>query len=131
MTIEPLGQITIYTGISPHGQGNATSFAQIVADALGVPPSQVRVQHGDTALVPFGEGTSASRGLIVGGSAVYTVVQDARQTLQRLASQLLNGAAEDVCFQDGQVFNRQQPETQMTFSQLATAACWGTAAGRS
>ena len=125
VTIEPTGQIIVYTGISPHGQGNATSFAQIVADGLGVPPSQVRVQHGDTAIVPFGEGTSASRGLIVGGSAVYTVVQDARQTLQRLASQLLNCAAEDVCFQDGRVFNRQQPETRMTFSQLATAAYAG------
>jgi carbon-monoxide dehydrogenase large subunit len=125
MTIEPLGQITVYTGISPHGQGNATSFAQIIADALGVPPSQVRVQHGDTAIVPFGEGTSASRGLIVGGSAVYAVVQEARQTLQRLASQLLNCAAEDVRFQDGRVCNRQQPEMQMTFSQLATAAYAG------
>jgi aerobic carbon-monoxide dehydrogenase large subunit len=125
VTIDPTGQIIVYTGISPHGQGNATSFAQIVADALGVPPSQVRVQHGDTALVPFGEGTSASRGLIVGGSAVYTVVQDACQTLQRLASQLLNCAAEDIRFQDGRVFNRQQPEMQMTFSQLATAAYAG------
>jgi aerobic carbon-monoxide dehydrogenase large subunit len=125
VTIDATGQIIVYTGISPHGQGNATSFAQIVADALGVPPSQVRVQHGDTALVPFGEGTSASRGLIVGGSAVYTVVQDACQTLQRLASQLLNCAAEDIRFQDGRVFNRQQPEMQMTFSQLATAAYAG------
>ncbi len=125
ITIEPSGQITVYTGISPHGQGNATSFAQIVADALGVPPSQVRVQHGDTAIVPFGEGTSASRGLIVGGSAVYAVAQEARQTLQRLASQLLSCAAENVRFEDGRVFNRQKPEVHMTFSQLATAAYAG------
>ncbi|MGH8072119.1 MAG: xanthine dehydrogenase family protein molybdopterin-binding subunit [Candidatus Entotheonellia bacterium] len=125
VTIEPSGQITVYTGISPHGQGNATSFAQIVADELGVHPAQVQVYHGDTAIVPFGEGTSASRGLIVGGSAVYAVLQEARQTLARLAAQLLNCAAEDVCFQDGQVSNRQQPETQMTFAQLATAAYAG------
>jgi aerobic carbon-monoxide dehydrogenase large subunit len=125
MTIEPSGQITVYTGISPHGQGNATSFAQIVADELGVHPSQVRVQHGDTTIVPFGEGTSASRGLIVGGSAVYAVVQEARQTLQRLAGQLLNCAAEDVRFQDGRVFNHQKPEARITFAQLATAAYAG------
>ena len=81
VTVEPSGQITVYTGISPHGQGNATSFAQIVADELGVHPAQVRVHHGDTAIVPEGEGTSASRGLIVGGSAVYAVLQEARQTL--------------------------------------------------
>jgi carbon-monoxide dehydrogenase large subunit len=125
VTIEPSGQITVYTGISPHGQGNATSFAQIVADELGVPPSQVRVRHGDTAIVPFGEGTSASRGLIVGGSAIYAVLQEARQTLARLASQLLNCVAEDVRFEEGRVFNRQQPEAQITFAQLATAAYAG------
>jgi carbon-monoxide dehydrogenase large subunit len=125
MTIEPSGQVTVYTGISPHGQGNATSFAQIVADALGLPPSQVRVQHGDTAIVPFGEGTSASRGLIVGGSAVYAAVQEGRQTLQRLAAQLLNCAAEDVRFQDGRVFDQRRPQAQLTFAQLATAAYTG------
>jgi carbon-monoxide dehydrogenase large subunit len=124
-TIEPSGQITVYTGISPHGQGNATSFAQIVADELGVSPAQVRVQHGDTAVVPVGEGTSASRGLIVGGSAVYAAVQEARQTLAQLASQLLSCAAEDVRFQDGRVFNRQLPDKHLTFAQLATAAYAG------
>jgi carbon-monoxide dehydrogenase large subunit len=125
VTIEPSGQITIYTGISPHGQGNATSFAQIAADVLGVDPSQVQVQHGDTATVPFGEGTSASRGLIVGGSAVYAVLQEAHQTLAQLAAQLLSCAAEDVGFEDGLVCNRQQQETRMTFAQLATAAYAG------
>jgi aerobic carbon-monoxide dehydrogenase large subunit len=125
LTIEPSGQITIYTGISPHGQGNATAFAQLVADGLGVHPSQVKVQHGDTAIVPVGEGTSASRGLIVGGSAVYAVLQEARQTLTRLAAQLLSCAADDVRFQDGRLFNHRQPETQITFPQLATAAYAG------
>jgi aerobic carbon-monoxide dehydrogenase large subunit len=125
VTIEPAGQVTVYTGISPHGQGNATAFAQLVADELGVHPAQVKVQHGDTAIVPVGEGTSASRGLIVGGSAVYAVLQEARQTLTRLAAQLLSCAAEDVHFQDGRVFNHRQPETQITFAQLATAAYAG------
>jgi aerobic carbon-monoxide dehydrogenase large subunit len=122
VTIEPSGQITVFTGISPHGQGNATSFAQIVADELGIHPAQVRVQHGDTAIVPFGEGTSASRGLIVGGSALYAVLQDARQKLALIASQLLDCPAEDIGFQDGRVFYRQQPDTQLTFPQLAAAA---------
>jgi carbon-monoxide dehydrogenase large subunit len=125
LTIEPSGQISVFTGISPHGQGNATAFAQIVADELGVPPAQVRIYHGDTAVVPFGEGTSASRGLIVGGSALYVVLQEARQTLEQLAAQLLNCAATDVNLQDGQVFNRQQPETCLTLQQLATAVYAG------
>jgi aerobic carbon-monoxide dehydrogenase large subunit len=125
VTIEPSGHITVYTGISPHGQGSATAFTQIVADALGVPPSQVRVHHGDTAIVPSGEGTSASRGLIVGGSALHAVVQEARHTLAQLASQLLTCPAEQICFQDGRVFNCKQPNVQLTFSQLSAAASAG------
>jgi carbon-monoxide dehydrogenase large subunit len=122
LTIAPSGQIAVYTGISPHGQGSATAFAQIVSDALGVPPSQVHVHHGDTAIVPFGEGTSASRGLIVGGSALHAVLQKAREQLAQVAAQLLTCPAEDVHFQDERVFNRREPQSQMTFSQLTAAA---------
>ena len=122
VTITPAGDIIVYTGISPHGQGSETSFAQIVADALGVHPAQVRVRHSDTALFPFGEGTSASRGLIVGGSAVYTVVQEARQHLAHIAAELLACPAEAIGFQNGLAFNRHQPEAQLTFSQLVAAA---------
>lgn len=122
LTIEPSGHITVDTGISPHGQGSATAFAQIVADELGVHPSQVQIRHGDTAIFPSGEGTSASRGLIVGGSAVHAVLQEVRQKLTRLASQLLTCAAEEVCFKDGLVFSRQKPQARLTFAQLAAAA---------
>jgi aerobic carbon-monoxide dehydrogenase large subunit len=122
VTITPTGDIVVYTGISPHGQGSETSFAQIVADELGVHPAQVRVRHSDTALFPLGEGTSASRGLIVGGSAVYTVVQEARQLLAHLASELLACAAEDIGFRNGRAFNRHKPEEQWTFAQLVAAA---------
>jgi carbon-monoxide dehydrogenase large subunit len=122
VTIAPSGDIIVYTGISPHGQGSETSFAQIVADELGVHPAQVRVRHSDTALFPLGEGTSASRGLIVGGSAVYAVVQEARQHLAHLASELLGCAAEDIDFQNGRAFNRYKPEEQLTFAQLVAAA---------
>jgi carbon-monoxide dehydrogenase large subunit len=134
VTITPSGDIIVYTGISPHGQGSETSFAQIVADELGVHPAQVRVRHSDTALFPLGEGTSASRGLIVGGSAVYAVVQEARQHLAHLASELLACAAEDIGFENGRAFNRHEPEEgpsgpaptqsrqQLTFAQLGAAA---------
>ncbi len=122
VTITPSGDIIVYTGISPHGQGSETSFAQIVADEMGVYPAQVRVRHSDTALFPFGEGTSASRGLIVGGSAVYAVVQETRQHLAHLASELLACPAEDIGFQNGLTFNRHRPEEQLTFLQLVAAA---------
>jgi carbon-monoxide dehydrogenase large subunit len=122
VTITPSGDIIVYTGISPHGQGSETSFAQIVADELGVHPAQVRVRHSDTALFPFGEGTSASRGLIVGGSAVYAVVQETRQRLAHLASELLACTAEDIDFENGRAFNRHKPEEQLTFAQLVATA---------
>jgi carbon-monoxide dehydrogenase large subunit len=122
MTLMPSGEIIVYTGISPHGQGSETAFAQIVADGLGVPPAQVRVRHSDTALCAFGEGTSASRGLIVGGSAVYAAAQQARQHLVHLAAELCACSPEDICLQDALAYNRHQPETQVTFTQLVAAA---------
>jgi carbon-monoxide dehydrogenase large subunit len=122
LTITPAGEIIVYTGISPHGQGSETAFAQIVADVLGVHPGQVRVRHSDTALFAFGEGTSASRGLIVGGSAVYTVAQDARQHLAHLAAELLGCPAQDIDLQNGLAMNTRQPGTGLTLLQLVEAA---------
>ena len=116
------GQITIFTGISPHGQGNETSFAQMTADELGVEPSQVRVVHGDTSLFPNGVGTSASRGLIVGGSALYGVLQEAREKLASLASQVLGCPTGEVSFGEGRVFNSNKPDEGMTIAQLTAAA---------
>src|SRR5215475_4138737 len=99
--IAPSGFVTAATGVSPHGQGSDTTFAQIVADALGVNLSEVQVRHGDTMFIPAGGGTGASRGLTVGGSALYTVVQQARQKLTRLAAHLLHCPAETIVFQEG------------------------------
>lgn len=68
--VEPGGDVTIYTGISPHGQGQETSFAQLAADHLGVDFDRVVVNHGDTLNTPLGNGTMGSRGLAVGGGAL-------------------------------------------------------------
>jgi carbon-monoxide dehydrogenase large subunit len=135
LTIEPSGRIIARTGVSPHGQGSETAFAQIVADVLGVTPDHVRVLHGDTAVVPSGGGTGSTRGTVVGGSALYVVAQQARQRLAQLASSLLRCQAEEIVFQDGCVFNRQHPAQATTFAELVAAACHapqaspGTAAG--
>jgi carbon-monoxide dehydrogenase large subunit len=120
--IAPSGQITAYTGVSPHGQGSETTFAQIVADELGVSPAAVQVVHGDTALFPSGGGTGASRGLTVGGSALYAVLQEVRQKLARLASHLLRCTADDIAFQEGRLFNRGNPQQAMTLAEVAAAA---------
>ena len=122
LTIESSGQITAYTGVSPHGQGTATSFAQIVATELGVTPAEVEVVHGDTALFHTGGGTEASRGTPVGAAALYLAVQDARSKLAQLASHVLKCPGPDVSFDEGRVFDRRNPDSTVSFAELAAAA---------
>ena len=120
--IDPNGQVTVFTGVSPHGQGSATSFAQIVGSELGVEPSQVQVIHGDTSLYPTGVGTSASRGLIVGGSALYSVLQEARGELSNAAAQLLGCSPAEIRFEGGKVFGRDDPDQGISLAELIAAA---------
>ncbi len=123
LTIEPSGAIVARTGVSPHGQGSETAFAQIVADGLGVTPHDVRVLHGDTAVVPSGGGTGSTRGTVVGGSALYVVTQQARQHIAQLASSLLQCETGDIVMQDGRIFKHERPAQAMTFAEVAAAAC--------
>ena len=122
LTIEPSGSIVARTGVSPHGQGSETAFAQIVADALGVTPDRVCVLHGDTAIVPSGGGTGSTRGTVVGGSALYVVAQQARQYLVQQASSMLSCASEEIVLQDGRIFDRRQPAQAITVADLVAAA---------
>lgn len=119
VTIDSSGQIDVYTGVSPHGQGTETTFAQIAAETLGVDPSQVRVHHSDTAIYPHGIGTSASRGLIIGGSAVQLALQEAREKLAGFASKFFSCFAADIKFSDGEVFDLHHPDTKIPFEKLA------------
>ena len=92
--VEPSGKVTVLTGASPHGQGEETTFAQIVADELGVPMDDVLVIHGDTAVVQYGIGTFGSRGTAVGGSALYYALQDLKAKMKKFGAMLLE--SEDV-----------------------------------
>ena len=117
--IDSSGQIDVYTGVSPHGQGTETTFAQIAAETLGVDPSQVRVHHSDTAIYPHGIGTSASRGLIIGGSAVQLALKEAREKLAGFASKFFSCPAADIKFSDGEVFDLHHTDTKISFEKLA------------
>lgn len=99
--IEPTGKITILTGISPHGQGEETSFAQLAADAFGVDLNDVTVIHGDTSIVQYGIGTFGSRGMAVGGTAVYVALEKLKDKAQKIAAHLLQSDAESVAFSEG------------------------------
>jgi len=120
--VSQAGEVTVHTGVSPHGQGTETTFAQITADALGVTPEQVQVLHSDTGVLPTGGGTGSSRGLIAGGTSLHVVLQEARQKLMAIAAHLLDCPQEDVVLQDHLAFSRRDPQQTVPFARLAEAA---------
>jgi carbon-monoxide dehydrogenase large subunit len=109
------------TGSSPHGQGQETTFSQIVADTLGVSMDDVVVVHGDTAKVQYGIGTFGSRATAIGGTAVYLALQDIRNKAANYAAHLIGIAAGDVRFEDG-VFSSAKSEKSLTLAEVALEA---------
>ncbi len=121
--VEPTGKVTVLSGASPHGQGQETSFAQIVADELGVELDDITVIHGDTAVVPKGIGTFGSRATAVGGIAVYQAAQQVKEKARELASHLLEVDPDDLVFSDGRFGVKGVPKKRLTIKQIAAEAC--------
>jgi carbon-monoxide dehydrogenase large subunit len=109
-------------GTSPHGQGTATTFAQIVADALGVAPPDVTVLHGDTAVVPQGFGTGGSRAASVGGAAVLLAARTVQDKARHIAAHLLEAAAADVEADGGRFHVRGFPGRSLGLAEIARVA---------
>src|ERR687894_714301 len=120
--VETNGDVTVYTGISPHGQGQETSFAQIVADGLGVPMEKIGVNHGDTLNTPQGNGTMGSRGLAVGGGAVVMALNKVQDRAKAIAAHLLEAAAEDIDISEGKFRVRGVPDRGVTLEEIAEKA---------
>ena len=99
--VHPTGSVSVFTGTHSHGQGHETTFAQIVAETLGVGFDAVDVVHGDTGAIPFGMGTYGSRSLAVGGTAIYNAVQKVIAKGRKIAAHLLEASEEDIEFADG------------------------------
>ena len=123
--MNPDATVTVITGTSPHGQGDATGFAQIVADALGLTPDHVTVVHGDTLMVQFGGGTSGSRSMSLGGSAVYLASLEVREQILGIASKMLEAAKSDLVLEDGGVTVRGAPARGVALAEIAKAAYAG------
>jgi aerobic carbon-monoxide dehydrogenase large subunit len=94
--VERTGAVTVVTGSSAHGQGHETTFAQVVADHLGVPPESIVVRHGDTLGAPQGFGTFGSRSTALGGGALVLAARDVREKGRRIAASLLEAAVADI-----------------------------------
>ena len=121
--VHPDGRVTVLTGTSPHGQGHATAFSQIVAEALKVPLETVTVIHSDTAVVPRGEGTMGSRSAQVGGSAVLRAGEGVVDKARLLAAHLLEAGLDDVVLsEDGRIGIAGAPDRALPWSELAAAA---------
>jgi aerobic carbon-monoxide dehydrogenase large subunit len=123
VVVEADGQVTARTGVSPHGQGHETAFAQLVATTLGVDAGQVRVVHSDTAALPRGDGTMGSRSLQVGGSAVVEAAGRVLDKATALAAHLLEAPVEDVALFPGEGLGvAGAPSTALAWAELAAAA---------
>jgi carbon-monoxide dehydrogenase large subunit len=120
--VEPGGQVTVFSGASPHGQGQKTSFAQIVADGLGIGMEGIEVIHGDTDTVPFGVGTFGSRGMAVGGAAVAIARDKIREKMARFAAMKFEADASDIEFAGGKIYVRSAPEKSADFPEIAAMA---------
>ncbi|MFZ0147364.1 MAG: xanthine dehydrogenase family protein molybdopterin-binding subunit [Xanthobacteraceae bacterium] len=101
IVMDPSGQVEARIGASPHGQGLATTLAQLVADTIGVLPANVRVVHGDTDRTPYGWGTFASRSLVISGGAATLAARKMREKLFTIAGDLLEASREDIVLEDG------------------------------
>ncbi|OGL24813.1 MAG: carbon monoxide dehydrogenase [Candidatus Rokubacteria bacterium RIFCSPLOWO2_12_FULL_73_47] len=119
---EPEGTVTAITGTSAHGQGHETTFAQIIADHLGVDFDRIVVRHGDTLATPMGNGTGGSRSLVVGGTAILQAALRVRDKARRIAAGMLEAAFEDVELADGRYRVRGMPDRALGFAEIAAKA---------
>ncbi|MFM2151127.1 MAG: hypothetical protein RLZZ187_3433 [Pseudomonadota bacterium] len=119
--VHPTGSVTVLTGAHSHGQGHETTFAQLVADRLGVPIANVDIVHGDTAKVPFGMGTYGSRSLAVGGSAMVKAMDKIVAKGKRIAAHLMEASVEDVEFDRG-TFRVTGTDKTKTLTDISLAA---------
>ena len=114
--------MNVFIGASPHGQGEETTFAQIVADELGFGVDDVKIVHGDTDNTPMGWGTYGSRTTAVGGAALAVATRKIKEKAKLLASHLLEAAVEDMDYADGKFFVKGSPDRFKTIQDIALMA---------
>jgi carbon-monoxide dehydrogenase large subunit len=119
--VTPDGSLTAYLGTHNHGQGHATTYAQILSTQLGVPMERISIVEGDTAAVPVGTGTFGSRSIAVGGSALHGAGQKIIEKGKRIAAHLLEASASDIELRDGQ-FTVAGTDRTVSFNEVAKAA---------
>ena len=118
----PSGKVNVMIGTSPHGQGEETTFAQVISDELGVPVDDIEVLHGDTDNTPMGWGTYGSRTTAVSGAAVALSARKIKDKARELAAHLLEASADDIEYSDGRFFVRGSPDRAQSIQDIALMA---------
>ena len=119
--VDPTGTVSVFTGTHSHGQGHDTTFAQIVAEKLGIPIGNVDIVHGDTDRIPFGMGTYGSRSLAVGGTAISKALDKVIEKGKIIAAHMLEAADADLEFKDGK-FTVAGTDKEKSFGEIALSA---------
>jgi aerobic carbon-monoxide dehydrogenase large subunit len=122
LRIHPTGKAVLKLSVKSQGQGHETTFAQIVAEELGLQPEDVEVQEGDTDHTPYGLGTYASRSTPVSGAATSMVARRIRAKAQKIAAHLLEASEEDLEWADGRFSVKGAPDKSTTIQDIAFAA---------
>ena len=116
--VSPTGKAQVLIGTSPHGQGAATTFAQIVADGTGIPMDDIEIIHGDTNTTPMGWGTYGSRTAAVTGAAMAGAITKFQEKAKVMAAHMLEAAVEDIEFEDGKLSVKGSPENFKTIQEV-------------
>ena len=119
VTVERDGRISATTGASPHGQGNETTFAQMLADQFAVPIEHITILHGDTGVVKQGIGTFGSRSQAVGGTALHLAGGKVKAKMAKFAAALLEASEEDLVFENGTIGVKGSPASAKSFAEVA------------
>ncbi|HWD09300.1 MAG TPA: aerobic carbon-monoxide dehydrogenase large subunit [Actinomycetota bacterium] len=122
LSVAPTGKAILKLGVHGQGQGHETTFAQIVAHELGIPPDDVAVHHGDTDNSPYGLGTYGSRSTPTGGAATAVACRQIVDKAKRIAAHLLEVESDDVGWVPGQFFLNSSPDRVVTIQEVAAAA---------
>jgi carbon-monoxide dehydrogenase large subunit len=122
VTVEPTGKITAYVSHAHAGQGHYTTFAQIVADAMGTSFEDVTIVEGDTATTPYGTNTFASRSAVTGGGALIRAATKVREKMRRIAAHMLETASEDIVIEAGRAHVAGVPQHGLSFMEIAETA---------
>jgi aerobic carbon-monoxide dehydrogenase large subunit len=120
--VYPTGVVRVYIGARPHGQGEETTFAQIVADEFGIGVESIEIVAGDTETTPQGWGTYGSRTTAVCGSAVKVAAQRVKEKAKKVAAHLLEANEDDIEWQDDKFVVRGSPDQGKTFADVAVMA---------